>query len=273
MTSLACGSLVRPLVTVLVLGLPAVLLPGLAVVSRAEARDTTAAAGPQRVLSEGRGIGVYTPEEWRWVELAATVRTKPRESASDVVSKPLERATPAGLVLPAIGVDAPVVPVGLDPTRQMEVPDDVATVGWYEPAAGTGVVPGRPGTAVLAGHVNSLRQGRGAFAELAQLAVGDEVIVGLTDGQIQSWSVISIERHPKDRLPLDELFVWDGPPRLVLVTCGGTFDPRTRSHRDNIVVVAVPHGTRTHSADARSVDESASVGYRHDSGDPFTNSG
>jgi sortase (surface protein transpeptidase) len=238
--SLACGPLVRPLVAVLVLGVPAVLLPGLAVVSRASALDATATAVQQPTAS---GRAAHAPEDWRWALREASVSTETQAPVPDVPVQSLERATPEHLVLPALGVDAPVVPVGLDPSRQMEVPDDVATVGWYEPSAGRGVVPGATGTAVLAGHVNSLTQGTGAFADLAQLVVGDEVLVGLTDGQAQRWSVVSIERHPKDRLPLDELFVWDGPPRLALVTCGGTFDPRTGSHRDNIVVIAVPQGT------------------------------
>lgn len=237
--ALVCGPLVGPLVTVLVLGLPAVLLPGLAVASHAEALDATAAAVQQRTVG---GTAADAPDEW-WAAREASVQPEAESPDPAVAVRPLERATPESLALPALGVDAPVVPVGLDRSRQMEVPVDVATVGWYRPSVGRGVVPGATGTAVLAGHVNSLRQGRGAFAELSQLVVGDEVTVRLSDGQVQVWSVVSIELHPKDRLPLGELFVWDGPPRLALVTCGGTFDLRTGSHRDNIVVIAVPHGT------------------------------
>ena len=31
-----------------------------------------------------------------------------------------------------------------------------------------------------------------------------------------------------------------GPETLVLITCGGSFDPDIRRYRDNIVVYAVP---------------------------------
>jgi hypothetical protein len=42
-----------------------------------------------------------------------------------------------------------------------------------------------------------------------------------------------------DGLP-PELFSAGGAPRLVLITCGGPFDPTTGSYLDNIVVFAAP---------------------------------
>ena len=41
----------------------------------------------------------------------------------------------------------------------------------------------------------------------------------------------------KAALPAD-LFATDGPPRLVLVTCGGRFDRTTRHYTDNVIVYA-----------------------------------
>jgi hypothetical protein len=41
-------------------------------------------------------------------------------------------------------------------------------------------------------------------------------------------------------VPLDALFQRTGPPRLVLLTCGGEFQPELRSYADNVVVVAEP---------------------------------
>jgi hypothetical protein len=37
-----------------------------------------------------------------------------------------------------------------------------------------------------------------------------------------------------------DLFATTGPPRLVLITCGGPFDSTTRNYQDNIVVFATP---------------------------------
>jgi hypothetical protein len=52
--------------------------------------------------------------------------------------------------------------------------------------------------------------------------------------------VVSRELIEKQVLPLASLFQRAGPPRLVLVTCGGEFIPELRSYRDNVVVVSEP---------------------------------
>ena len=54
-----------------------------------------------------------------------------------------------------------------------------------------------------------------------------------------AYRVVSVRAYPKSELPADVYSV-RGPPRLVLVTCGGPFDRAARHYRDNIVVTAVP---------------------------------
>jgi hypothetical protein len=146
-------------------------------------------------------------------------------------------AAPVHLRIDRIGVDHPIVPVGLEPDGTMEIPEDVLELGWYEP----GVRPGEGGSAVLSGHVDSRTQGRGAFFELGRLDVDDRVVVTTRDGSEQRWRVVARTRYPKDELPVEELFVWGGDDqRLVLITCGGDFDSATRHYTDNVVVHAVP---------------------------------
>lgn len=147
-------------------------------------------------------------------------------------------AAPAGVRLDAIDVDARIVPVGVD-GPQMEVPEDVATVGWYRFGPGPGA---NRGSSVLAGHVDDRVQGRGAFYRLADTRPGDPVRVDLADGRRVEYRVSRVERVDKARLPVDALFDRRGGPRLTLVTCGGEFDQQARSYRDNVVVVAVPAG-------------------------------
>jgi hypothetical protein len=143
---------------------------------------------------------------------------------------------PARLAVPALGVDAPVVPVGVEPDGQMTVPTDVVEVGWYR----HGPTPGARGSAVLAGHVDSRTQGRGVFFALRDVAVGDEVTVTDAAGATTTWQVVGRRTLDKDTLPVDELFRRDGAPRLVLVTCGGDYDADRRSYRSNVVVIAEP---------------------------------
>jgi hypothetical protein len=61
---------------------------------------------------------------------------------------------PVSIAIPAAGVTARVVAVGLQPDRTMVVPE-VEQAGWYE----LGPRPGEAGPAVIVGHVDS-RSGR-----------------------------------------------------------------------------------------------------------------
>lgn len=144
-------------------------------------------------------------------------------------------ARPTHIRVDAIGVDHPVVAVGRNPDGSMEVPHDVHELGWYAP----GVKPGELGSAVIAGHVDSYEQGPGAFFDLRLLDAGDTIEVTDEQGISRVWTVDRIARYPKDHVPMEELFRWEGETAdLVLVTCGGAFDRSIRSYEDNIVVYA-----------------------------------
>lgn len=143
---------------------------------------------------------------------------------------------PVELRIPAIGVAAEIVRVGQAEPGVMEVPSDVSTVGWYQP----GVAPGRPGSAVIAGHVDSRHQGRGAFFDLQRTGVDDLIEIVDDEGVTRTWRVVARHAYGKNDLPAAELFSRDGEPRLTLITCGGPFDAAAGSYEHNIVVVAVP---------------------------------
>jgi sortase (surface protein transpeptidase) len=164
----------------------------------------------------------------------------PRPSPSLPEPATVVRSVPVAIRIPAIEVDAPTVPVGLEPDGSMEIPSDVATIGWYEPALGLGVTPGQVGTAVLAGHVDSRTQGAGAFYFLRDLEVGDRIEIVHEDGTATRWRVTRRTVYAKDELPIEQVFVWTGAPRLALITCGGPFDWTVRSYADNVVVYAEP---------------------------------
>lgn len=164
-----------------------------------------------------------------------TITTRSARLGDSPAGQP-DAAAPVRIAVPAIGVDAPVGPVGVEPDGLMTVPEDVREVGWYR----HGPVPGRDGSAVLAGHVDSRTQGRGVFFELGRVDVGDEVRVTDVDGTATTWVVTGRQAIDKAELPVDEVFRRDGAPRLVLVTCGGDFDAGERSYRSNVVVTAEP---------------------------------
>ncbi len=139
---------------------------------------------------------------------------------------------PTRLQVPAIGIDAAVVPVGANArTGEMAVPKDAGTVAWYR----HGPTAGERGSAALAAHVDY--NGRqGAFFRLRELPLGAPVTVTLEDGSAWSGVVQDVRSYDKRDLPVGEMFARTGQPVLRLITCGGPFDRAARHYRDNIVV-------------------------------------
>ncbi|MBE8524508.1 class F sortase [Amycolatopsis sp. H6(2020)] len=141
---------------------------------------------------------------------------------------------PLRLRIPAIGVDAAtLVPLGLGAAHQLEAPARFEDVGWYA----AGPVPGDPGPAVIAAHVDS-RSGPAPFFRLRDLRDGDPVFVTRSDGQETRFVVDAVQRYPKNAFPTDAVYGPAPGSALRLITCGGSFDAAKRSYRDNIVVYA-----------------------------------
>jgi LPXTG-site transpeptidase (sortase) family protein len=162
-------------------------------------------------------------------------RVRPLDSAQyDPDEHQAATRTVTGLSLPVIGVeDAPVEPVGVEPNGEMEIPP-ADEVGWYR----FGASPGEPGSAVLAAHI-AYDGVDGVFRRLDRLVAGDEVAVSFDDGSREAYVVTEVVTFDKDALP-DDLFARDVPERLVLITCGGEFNPDLRSYESNVVAYAVP---------------------------------
>ncbi|MGH9118788.1 MAG: class F sortase [Acidimicrobiales bacterium] len=149
----------------------------------------------------------------------------------------LQPTPPVSVRIDALGVDAPIVAVGVEPGTGgvMSVPSDGGLIGWYE----HGPSPGETGSAVLAGHVDF--DGRpGAFFELRRIEPGAVLVVRGADGIERSFVVQGRQEIAKADLPVSRLFTRSGPSALVLVTCGGSFDRSAGSYTANVVVYAVP---------------------------------
>ena len=147
---------------------------------------------------------------------------------------PAQGPVPVRLRIGAIGVDAPILPVGVA-GGTTEIPADVDQVGWYR----FGGRLGGSGSTLLVAHVSSGTQGPGVFFRLGDLGPGDDVRVETRDGSATVFRVIARRSYTKEALP-DRLFRRTGPAVLALVTCGGRFSEATGRYEDNVVVYAVP---------------------------------
>ncbi|MEU9288001.1 class F sortase [Streptomyces sp. NPDC048275] len=136
--------------------------------------------------------------------------------------------------IPAIQVDAPVVPVGLDSAGWVDAPppDDPNLAGWFTGA----VSPGEKGTAVVVGHVDNLR-GPAVFYGLGALKKGNRVEVQRKDGKIAAFEIYGIEVFEKNSFPGDRVYGSKGTPELRVITCGGGFS-KQNGYDGNVVVFA-----------------------------------
>ncbi|MBH1934506.1 class F sortase [Streptomyces sp. AV19] len=151
-------------------------------------------------------------------------------------SAPPGSAEPVRVTVPALGLTARVVPLGLEPDGTVAVPpiEPDAPVGWYEGSP----VPGAPGASVLLGHSTVGRYGDGAFFRLGELGPGGRISVLRADGRTVAFTVRRVREYPKADFPSREVYAGtSGTPRLRLVTCGGPRDG-AGGYRDNVVVYA-----------------------------------
>ena len=150
--------------------------------------------------------------------------------------KPLverDAAPPRRIRIPAIGVSARVVPLGLKPDRSLQVPQQWSQTGWYE----RGPEPGEQGPAVIAGHVDST-SGPAVFYRLGQLERGALISIRRGDRSLVRFRVQGVERWPKDRFPTHRVYRPTRNAALRLITCGGSFNGATGHYLDNTIVYA-----------------------------------
>lgn len=148
--------------------------------------------------------------------------------------RPLGRSVPVRLLIPVIGVDTPVIRLGLAPDGTVEVPPvtEHDRAGWYRHSP----TPGQTGPSVILGHVTVGRYGDGVFRELARLRRGERIEARLENGTTAEFAVDSVRTVAKADFPADEVYGNVNRPALRLITCGG---PRTgEEYRDNVIVFA-----------------------------------
>jgi sortase (surface protein transpeptidase) len=162
------------------------------------------------------------------------VSSPPASPSRTGTVRPLGRSVPVRLLIPGIGVDTPLIRLGLAPDGTVEVPPVTAhdRAGWYEHSP----TPGQTGPSVILGHVTVGRHGDGVFRRLAPLRRGERIEARLENGTAPRFTVEAVKTVAKSAFPTDEVYGNVARPALRLVTCGG---PRTgNEYRDNVIVFA-----------------------------------
>ncbi len=171
----------------------------------------------------------------------ATASAKPSKTpkAKPVTVLADESITPKRLKFGAVAIDTPIIPVGVT-DDVLDLPPDPNVTGWWS----SGAAPGSPvGTVLLAAHIDSRELGKGAMANLQNTPVGSTITIDGEPGQGSvQYRVEARRNYAKSSLPFESLFEQGSSPRLVVVTCGGSYDRSKGGYQENVVVVATPIG-------------------------------
>jgi LPXTG-site transpeptidase (sortase) family protein len=186
------------------------------------------------------GSTLDAPQARSSTATAAAPAGQPGPAPSARVGKPgrTERVhfVPELLVLPG-RAQARVQPAATV-DGQLQVPEDVQHVGWWDGSAYAGDPFGRT---VIAGHVDST-SGAGFFARLLRVRKGDLVTLRAGAHRL-SYKITSVQTVPRRALATDsQAFDQSGAHRLVLITCTGEFRRDRGGYESNLVVVGTPIG-------------------------------
>lgn len=179
-------------------------------------------------LSSDHREGGWTP--------ASTGNPSPETAGGADSTKPeaeAHGARPVRLIAPAVGLDAPVVPVRLVDTI-LTPPQEAWKAGWWSARARPG---SSRGPVVVVGHTVS--QGGGVFDNLGDLKPGLPVQLTTPHGTV-TYKVAQLRTMSRTAFARWAPAATErgGPARLVLISCGGWDGTRFRSN-----VVAVGHST------------------------------
>lgn len=156
-------------------------------------------------------------------------------SAAPPSTRPAADLEPAGppqhLTIASIGVSTPLIRLGLNDDRTVEVPQNPARAGWFD----QGPVPGQLGSSVILGHVDST-EGPAVFHELSQLEPGALIEVSLAGGALATFRVDRVETYANEDFPARAVYAGDPERRaLNLVTCGGEYDAARGGWQSNVI--------------------------------------
>ncbi len=173
-----------------------------------------------------------------WRKIITTVvivslASPPLSALARTTAKPktVPYGAPMELRIPKLGLKAKVEKTSVDRQGQLEAPKNPKQVGWYR----NGAVPGKPGNAVIGGHVDWY-DGPAVFRSLGRLRRGDVVEVKNDHGRVLKFRVTAVGIYYNGSVPVAQI---TGPTKkrgLNLYTCTGSFNRSAKNYSHRVVV-------------------------------------
>jgi sortase (surface protein transpeptidase) len=142
---------------------------------------------------------------------------------------------PKYLKIPALGVDARVLQVGITSTGALGTPPNIYDSAWYSGSA----QPGQPGAMLIDGHVSSWTA-HGVFYGLKTLQAGDSIQIVRGDGTVFNYRVVKTQIYSANNVDMQAAMtpIAPGTPGLNLISCTGDVIPGTSLFNERIIVFA-----------------------------------
>lgn len=222
------------------------LLLGMVLLATSPGSPVTAPAPPlTAVTTPSRATSSASPTTSTSSTATTTTRPTPTSTRACV------QGVPVRLRMPSLGVNAPFEKIGLDTTAAPDAqgkqplgsPKDRTRAGWYTngPAPGSG-----QGTILTNGH--TYRDGSAIFREdfSRRIAVGQRIHITLDNGTTCSyavervWREVNAKREYPQIVTAEGLYDFEGPERLFLVTCSGSWNAIAQDYESVSMFIAAP---------------------------------
>lgn len=141
---------------------------------------------------------------------------------------------PNRLQIPRISIDAKVVPVGITHDGAMMSPESFKDVGWYK----YGVKPGENGNAYIVGHLDNAFGLSGVFKDLTSVVAGEDIYITDQSGKKLHFKVSKRSIVPYTEESVSEIAQETHLPRIVIITCHGSWLTEEKTYTERLVVVA-----------------------------------
>ncbi len=144
----------------------------------------------------------------------------------------LPAGLPERLIIPSLGLEAKIQPVGLTAAGEMSAPNNPEEAAWFK----LGTRPGQIGSAVIAGHLDSAKGEEAVFWNLRKLRKESEVYIIDDKNNRVRFKVTGSELYDAENVSLESIFGRSDKARLNLITCGGVWNKEKNNYSKRLVV-------------------------------------